>query len=157
MPMELMSPTGSLEGVIAAVRGGADAVYFGTGDFNARRNAKNLEGDDLAEALRYCRLRGVRTYVTVNTLVTDRELSRAREMILQLNQLGADALIVQDLGMARMIRALAPDLPIHASTQLTVHNIGGVLQAHRLGFSRVVLSRELPLEEIAFICKNSPV
>ena len=84
MPMELMSPAGSLEGVIAAVRGGADAVYFGTGDFNARRNAKNLEGDDLAEALRYCRLRGVRTYVTVNTLVTDRELSRAREMILQL-------------------------------------------------------------------------
>ena len=157
MPMELMSPAGSLEGVIAAVRGGADAVYFGTGDFNARRNAKNLEGDDLAEALRYCRLRGVRTYVTVNTLVTDRELSRAREMILQLNQLGADALIVQDLGMARMIRALAPDMPIHASTQLTVHNIGGVLQAHRLGFSRVVLSRELPLEEIAFICKNSPV
>ena len=157
MPMELMSPAGSLEGVIAAVRGGADAVYFGTGDFNARRNAKNLEGDDLAEALRYCRLRGVRTYVTVNTLVTDRELSRAREMILQLNQLGADALIVQDLGMARMIRALAPDLPIHASTQMTIHNIGGVLQAHRLGFSRVVLSRELPLEEIAFICKNSPV
>lgn len=157
MAMELMSPAGSLEGVIAAVRGGADAVYFGTGDFNARRNAKNLSGDDLAEALRYCRLRGVKTYITMNTLVTDRELVRAKELILELNQLGADALIVQDLGMARMIRSLAPELPIHASTQMTVHNIGGVLQAARLGFSRVVLSRELPLEEIAFICKNSPV
>lgn len=157
MSLELMSPAGSLEGVIAAVRGGADAVYFGTGDFNARRNAKNLTGDDLAEALRYCRLRGVKTYITMNTLVTDRELNRAKELILDLNQLGADALIVQDLGMARMIRALAPEMPIHASTQMTVHNIGGVLQAARLGFSRVVLSRELPLEEIAFICKNSPV
>ena len=78
MPMELMSPAGSMEGILAAVRGGADAVYFGTGDFNARRNAKNLEGEELAEAFRYCRLRGVRTYVTVNTLVTDGELSRQR-------------------------------------------------------------------------------
>ena len=152
MPMELMSPAGSLEGVIAAVRGGADAVYFGTGDFNARRNAKNLEGDDLAEALRYCRLRGVRTYVTVNTLVTDRELSRARELILQLNQLGADALIVQDLGMARMIRALAPDLPIHASTQMTIHTVQGALEAARLGIRRVVAARELSCKELDTLC-----
>ncbi|MBQ1704732.1 MAG: U32 family peptidase [Clostridia bacterium] len=157
MPMELMSPAGSPEGIIAAVRGGADAVYFGTDDFNARRNAKNLSGEDLIDAMRYCRLRGVKTYVTVNTLVTDRELLRARELILRLNELGADALIVQDLGMARMIRALAPEMPIHASTQMTVHNIGGVLAAHKLGFSRVVLSRELPLREIAFICKHSPI
>lgn len=157
MPMELMSPAGSMESVVAAVRGGADAVYFGTGDFNARRNAKNIDGDELAEVFRYCRLRGVKTYVTVNTLVTDRELLRAKELILRLNELGADALIVQDLGMARMIRALAPELPIHASTQLTVHNIGGVLAAHKLGFSRVVLARELPLREIAFLCKHSPI
>lgn len=157
MPMELMSPAGSMEGILAAVRGGADAVYFGTGDFNARRNAKNLEGEELAEAFRYCRLRGVRTYVTVNTLVTDRELSRAKELVLRLSELGADALIVQDLGMARLIRSVAPDLPIHASTQMTVHNLGGVLAAEKLGFSRVVLSRELPLKEIAFICARSPV
>ena len=135
MPMELMSPAGSLEGVIAAVRGGADAVYFGTGDFNARRNAKNLEGDDLAEALRYCRLRGVRTYVTVNTLVTDRELSRAREMILQLNQLGADALIVQDWGVAAAVKALAPSMPLHASTQMAIHSPAGVKTAEQLGFA----------------------
>ena len=157
MPMELMSPAGSMEGILAAVRGGADAVYFGTGDFNARRNAKNLEGEELAEAFRYCRLRGVRTYVTVNTLVTDRELSRAKELVLRLSELGADALIVQDLGMARLIRSVAPDLPILASTQMTVHNLGGVLAAEKLGFSRVVLSRELPLKEIEFICARSPV
>lgn len=157
MSMELMSPAGSFDSIVAAVRGGADAVYFGTGDFNARRNAKNLEGEELAEAIRFCRLRGVKTYVTMNTLVTDRELLRAKETVLRLNELGADALIVQDLGMARMIRAVAPDLPIHASTQMTVHNLGGVLAAAKLGFTRVVLSREVPLKEIEFICKNSPV
>ena len=155
--MELMSPAGSLEGVIAAVRGGADAVYFGTGDFNARRNAKNLEGEDLQEAMRFCRLRGVKTYVTLNTLLTDRELTRARETVLRLSELGADALIVQDLGVARMVRAAAPDLPIHASTQMTIHDLEGVKQAAELGFSRVVLSRELPLTEIEHICKHSPV
>ena len=156
MAMELMSPAGSMEGIIAAVRGGADAVYFGTGDYNARRNAKNLEGDELAEAFRYCRLRGVKTYVTMNTLVTDRELVRAKELVKKLSDLGADALIVQDLGMARLIRAVAPDLPIHASTQMTVHNLAGVLACAKLGFTRVVLSRELPLKEIEFICKRSP-
>ena len=156
MAMELMSPAGSMEGIIAAVRGGADAVYFGTGDYNARRNAKNLEGDELAEAFRYCRLRGVKTYVTMNTLVTDRELVRAKELVKKLSDLGADALIVQDLGMARLIRAVAPDLPIHASTQMTVHNLAGVLACAKLGFTRVVLSRDLPLKEIEFICKRSP-
>ncbi len=157
MAMELMSPAGSMEGIIAAVRGGADAVYFGTGDYNARRNAKNLEGEELADAFRYCRLRGVKTYVTMNTLVTDRELARAKDLVRKLSDLGADALIVQDLGMARLIRAVAPDLPIHASTQMTLHNLGGVLAAQKLGFTRVVLSRELPLKEIEFICKRSPV
>ena len=156
MAMELMSPAGSMEGIIAAVRGGADAVYFGTGDYNARRNAKNLEGEELADAFRYCRLRGVKTYVTMNTLVTDRELVRAKELVKKLSDLGADALIVQDLGMARLIRAVAPDLPIHASTQMTVHNLAGVLACAKLGFTRVVLSRELPLKEIEFICKRSP-
>lgn len=152
-----MCPAGSFEAVQAAVRGGADAVYFGAGDFNARRNAKNLSDEELAEALKYCRLRGVKTYLTVNTLVTDRELLTAQNLIRRLNALGADALIVQDLGMARMIRTLAPEQVIHASTQMSVHNLGGVLAAQKLGFSRVVLARELPREEIAFICKNSPI
>ena len=94
-----MCPAGSPEAVRAAVRAGADAVYFGAGDFNARRNAKNFSDEELAEALKYCRLRGVHTYLTVNTLVTDRELPAAKELILRLNELGADAVIVQDLGM----------------------------------------------------------
>ena len=157
MALEVMSPAGSLESVMAAVRGGADAVYFGAGDFNARRNAKNLTDEELATAMKYCRLRGVKTYITVNTLVTDRELLKAKALIEKLTVLGADALIVQDLGMARLIKSVSPDMPIHASTQMTVHNLAGVMAAHKMGFSRVVLSRELPLSEIAFICKNSPV
>ncbi|MGM9638849.1 MAG: DUF3656 domain-containing protein [Butyricicoccaceae bacterium] len=157
MALEVMSPAGSLESVMAAVRGGADAVYFGAGDFNARRNAKNLTDEELATAMKYCRLRGVRTYITVNTLVTDRELLRAKSLIEKLTQMGADALIVQDLGMARLIRAVSPEMPIHASTQMTVHNLAGVMAAQRMGFSRVVLSRELPLSEIAFICSRSPI
>ena len=157
MALEVMSPAGSLESVMAAVRGGADAVYFGAGDFNARRNAKNLTDEELATAMKYCRLRGVKTYITVNTLVTDRELLKAKALIEKLTVLGANALIVQDLGMARLIKSVSPDMPIHASTQMTVHNLAGVMAAHKMGFSRVVLSRELPLSEIAFICKNSPV
>ena len=94
MALEIMSPAGSFESVVAAVRSGADAVYFGAGDFNARRNAKNLSDEELAEAIRYCHLRGVKTYITVNTLVTDRELEKAKELILHLNRIGADALKV---------------------------------------------------------------
>lgn len=157
MPLEILSPAGSFEAMTAAVRAGADAVYFGAGGFNARRNAKNFGDDELASAMRYCHLRGVKTYVTVNTLVTDRELQEAKGLIARLNELGADALIVQDLGIARMARALAPDLPLHGSTQMTVHSLGGVLAAHKLGLERVVLSRELPLEEIRFICQRSPI
>ena len=129
MPLEILSPAGSFEALTAAVRAGADAVYFGAGGFNARRNAKNLGDDELAAAMRYCRLRGVKTYVTVNTLVTDREMPAAKELVSQINTLGADGAIVQDLGMVRMMRALAPDLPLHGSTQMTVHSLGGVLAA----------------------------
>ena len=150
-----MSPAGSYEGIVAAVQAGADAVYFGAGEFNARRNARNLGAEELPEAMRYCRLRGVKTYITVNTLVTDRELLAAKELVLQLAAWGADALIIQDLGMARMVRALVPDMPIFASTQMAIHNLPGALAAQRLGFSRVVLARELPLEQIAFIAKRT--
>ena len=157
MALEIMSPAGSLESVTAAVRGGADAVYFGAGDFNARRNAKNLSDEELAEAIKYCRLRGVKTYLTVNTLLSDRELSKAKSLVEKLTRMGADALIIQDLGVARLVKAVSPQMTMHASTQLTVHDLGGVLAAHELGFKRVVLSRELPLSEIEFICKRSPI
>ena len=157
MPLEILSPAGSFEAMQAAVRAGADAVYFGAGSFNARRNAKNFSDDELAAAFRYCRLRGVKTYVTVNTLVTDRELLQAKPLIQRLSDLGADALIVQDLGMVRLCRALAPDLPLHGSTQMSIHSLGGALAAHKLGLTRVVLARELPLSEIRFIAQNAPI
>lgn len=154
MALELMSPAGSLESAMAAIAGGADAIYFGAGDFNARRSAKNISGEELPELLRYCRLRGVHTYVTVNTLLTDRELQKAAFLISTLNREGASAVIVQDLGVLRMVRALAPDLPVHASTQMTVHDLAGAIACKEMGFSRVVLSRELPLDEIRFITER---
>lgn len=157
MALEILSPAGSYEALTAAIRAGADAVYFGAGDFNARRNAKNFTDEELTQAFRDCRLRGVKTYVTVNTLVTDRELPRLKPLLARLSALGADALIVQDLGVLRMVRALAPDLPLHGSTQMSVHSLEGVLAAQKLGLSRVVLARELPLAEIRHICAQSPI
>ncbi len=157
MAIKLLSPAGSYEAMVAAVATGADAVYFGTGDFHARRGAKNFTEEQVLEGIRYCRLRGVETYVTLNTLLTDRELSGAQELILTLNRWGVDAVIVQDLGVARMVRALAPEMQLHASTQLTVHNLAGALAMQQLGFSRVVLARELSLDQIAFITARADI
>lgn len=157
MALELMSPAGSLEALQAAVQAGADAVYFGAGDYNARRNAKNITEEQLPQALAYCRLRGVRTYVTVNTLLTDRELPQAARLIQLLNREGASAVITQDLGVLKLVRQVAPDLPVHASTQMTIHNLAGALACKELGFSRVVLSRELPLEQIQHITRHCGV
>ncbi len=155
--MELMCPAGSPEALEAAVQAGADAVYFGVGDYNARRNAKNITEDQLPQVLAYCRLRGVRAYVTVNTLLSDRELPQAARLLQNLSRHGADAVIVQDLGVLRLAQAAAPDLPVHASTQMTVHNLAGALACKDMGFSRVVLSRELPLEEIRLISQRCGV
>ncbi len=155
--IELLAPAGSFEAMVAAVQNGADAVYMGFGDFNARRGAKNLSSDEMLQAVEYCRLRGVKTNITLNTLLTDRELARAEEIVKQINRIGADAVIVADWGLARMIRQVAPELPIHASTQMTIHSLDGVKYAAEHGFSRVVLSRELSREQISYICKNSPV
>lgn len=152
--LELMSPGGSLESLYAAARGGADAVYFGGGDFNARRNAKNLTQEELETAIKYLKVRDKKSYITVNTLLTDRELKELVPFLQFLNDVGASAVIVQDLAVARIIHTAFPDLPMHGSTQLTVHNLGGALALKELGFSRVVLSRELPLSEIEYISKN---
>lgn len=154
---ELLAPAGSFEGVRAAVQSGADAVYLGFGTFNARRGAKNFTREEMAEAIRYCRARGVKTNVTFNILALDRELEAAMEDVRFLNEAGADALIVQDLGVARLIREHAPDLPLHASTQMTIHNLDGALAAKKLGFSRVVLSRECTLEQIREITARAGV
>lgn len=154
---ELLAPAGSMEAVRAAVQNGATAVYLGFGSFNARRGAKNFTADEMRQALAYCRLRGVKTNVTVNTLVSDRELPRLLADVRLLLEAGADALIVQDLGAARAIRARFPDAVLHASTQLTVHSLAGARAAKALGFSRVVLSRELPLEAIRHITRHAGV
>ena len=155
--MELLSPAGSMEALRAAVCNGADAVYLGADTFNARMNARNFSAADLQEAVVYCHVRGVKVHLTLNTLVLDREMPRAAELIRMAASCGVDAFIVQDLGMVSLCRQLAPDVPIHASTQMSIHSLEGVLEAAALGCSRVVLARELPAEEIAHICKKSPV
>ena len=155
--MELLAPAGSMEALRAAVCNGADAVYLGADTFNARINARNFSAADLQEAVVYCHVRGVKVHLTLNTLVLDREMPRAAELIRLAASCGVDAFIVQDLGMVSLCRQLAPDMPIHASTQMSIHSLEGVMEAAALGCSRVVLARELPAEEIAHICKKSPV
>ena len=155
--MELLAPAGSMEALRAAVCNGADAVYLGADTFNARMNARNFSAADLQEAVVYCHVRGVKVHLTLNTLVLDREMPRAAELIRLAASCGVDAFIVQDLGMVSLCRQLAPDVPIHASTQMSIHSLEGVLEAAALGCSRVVLARELPAEGIAHICKKSPV
>ena len=155
--LELLSPAGSMESVTAAVQNGADAVYFGYGDFNARRNAKNFTQEAAAAAVSYCHLRGSRVFLTLNTLLTDRELPAAAQVAAQASEMGVDALIVQDVGVARMLRQTVPDLPIHGSTQMSVHSLDGVKRCADLGMERVVLSRELSRDQIEYICLRSPI
>ncbi len=155
--LELLAPAGSPEAVTAAVQSGADAVYLGYGDFNARRNAKNFSKEEFAAAVSYCHLRGVKVYLTLNTLVADRELPGAALIAAEASQLGTDAVLVQDLGVLRMLRQTVPDLPVHASTQMTICNLDGVNRCADLGMSRVVLARELSREAIAYICARAPI
>ena len=155
--LELLSPAGSVDALRAAVCNGADAVYLGVEAFNARHGAKNFKLDDLAEAVRYCHVRGVQVHLTLNTLVSDREMPEAAKTVAAAARAGVDAFIVQDLGMLALCRSIAPRVPLHASTQMSIHSLEGVKEAAALGVSRVVLARELPQKDIAFICRNSPV
>ncbi len=152
MRPELLAPAGGPEALTAAVQCGADAVYLGCGDFNARRSAKNFTPEELASAVEYCHLRGVRVYLTLNTLLTDRELPAAASLAAYASEVGVDALLVQDWGVLRAVRAAAPDLPLHASTQMSIHNLDGAKVARDLGLTRVVLAREMDREEIAAVC-----
>ena len=136
--LELLAPAGSMEAVTAAVQNGADAVYLGYGDFNARRNAKNFTREEVAAAVSYCHLRGCKVFLTLNTLLTDRELPAAAQVAAHASDIGVDAVLVQDLGVARMVRQTVPDLPIHASTQMTIHSLDGVKQCADLGNRLVV-------------------
>lgn len=155
--LELLAPAGSPEAVTAAVQSGADAVYLGYGAFNARRNAKNFSLEELAAAVSYCHTRGVKVYLTLNTLVTDRELPSAAQVAEEAAGAGVDAVLIQDLGVLRMLRQVAPQLPVHGSTQLTVHSLDGVRRCADLGMTRVVLSRELSRDAMETICLRSPI
>ena len=155
--LELLAPAGSMEALYAAVQNGANAVYLGCGSFNARQGAKNFTVQMLQEAVRYCHIRGVQVHLTLNTLVSDREIPEVSVLIRQAAAAGVDAFIVQDLGVVQLCRQIAPKVPIHGSTQLTVHSLAGVLFCAAMGMSRVVLSRELDRAQIQYICQKSPV
>lgn len=155
--IELLSPVGDFECLKAAVQNGANAVYFGAKSFGARAFASNFDDQTLEEAINYAKLRGVKTNLTLNTLIKEDEFEDAFNLAKKAYELGIDAIIIQDLGLAKELIKKITDLPLHASTQMTVHNLEGVKLLEKLGFKRVVLSRELSLEEIEYICKNSNI
>ena len=150
--MEILAPAGNREALERAEAAGADAVYLGYAAFSARAGAGNFDRQALEEAIRFAHLRHMRVHVTVNTLIKDDELEQAAEVLRMLRELRADAVLVQDLGVLRMIRALCPDLAVHASTQMAIHNRTGAAWCRRMGMRRVVLARECSLEEIRRCC-----
>ena len=155
--LELLAPAGSMEALRAAVQNGANAVYLGCGQFNARQSAKNFTPQTLEEAVKYCHVRGVAVHLTLNTLVSDKETPELVELIRVAAAANVDAFIVLDLGVVRLCAQIAPHIAIHGSTQMTVHNLPGVLLCAAMGMKRVVLSRELSREEIRYITANSPI
>ena len=154
--MELLSPAGGWEAMVAAVQNGADAVYMGFGGLNARRSARNFTDEEFREAVAYCHLRGVKVYLTLNTLVTDRELPAAAEALKKASDMGVDAILIQDWGIWRLAREIAPEVPLHASTQMSLHTLGGACRAAELGLERVVLARELSRRDIHTITRGCP-
>ncbi len=154
--IELLSPAGNFEALVAAISGGADAVYVGGKNFGARAFAGNFDAEELRLAVEYCHLHGVKLYVTVNTLVYDREFSELLDYAVHLYKIGVDAIICADLGAIRRIKQRVPNLEIHASTQMSVHNTSGTFSAYDLGCTRVVPARELSLPDIKKIVDESP-
>lgn len=154
---ELLAPVGSFEALVAAVENGAQAVYLGGKLFGARHYAPNFDDEELAAGVRYAHLRNVLVYVTVNTLVDTEELPDLASYLRRLYTIGVDAIIVQDIAVAQIARKVVPGLHLHGSTQMTIHNLAGVEYLAALGFHRVVLARELSLEDIRYICKHSSV
>ena len=152
---EILAPAGGMEQLIAAVRCGADAVYLGTKNFNARNSAANFDCESLAEAVKYCHARNVCVYVTMNTLVTDKEAADVINEIKMIAKSGADAVIIQDLAVAALWRKYCPTMKLHASTQMTIHNVAGAKQAEKLGFDRIVLASELTVDEIKTIAEST--
>lgn len=156
MTPELLAPAGSPEALRAAVENGADAVYLGWGGFNARRGAQNFSREEFAGAVSYCHARGVRVFLTLNILLTDRELPGALEAARTASRLGVDAVLVQDWGLFDLLRHALPDLPLHASTQMSLFTSGGAAEIAGDGCQRVVLARECSAEETASVCAACP-
>ena len=154
--IEILAPAGGFDSLIAAVRSGADAVYLGEKSFSARSSAKNFDDEELKKAVAYCHIHSVKVYVTLNTLVFDDEFDRLKNAIISAARADADALIVQNMGVARLAGQLVPDMPLHASTQMSVHTASGVRALYEMGFKRVVLSREMSADEIKR-CAEIPV
>lgn len=152
--MELLSPAGSFSALCSAVQSGADAVYIGGSSFSARRSAVNFSLEEIKKAVEYCHLRGVKLHVAANILVKEKEKAEFLQYIGELNDIGVDAVIIQDIGMASLVRRMYPDLPLHASTQMTVASSKAAEFLKEMGFSRIVLARELSAEAIENICKN---
>ena len=146
--IELLAPAGTWEALEAAVNAGANAIYLGGKAFGARAYADNFGREELAKAVYFCHMHHVRLYITVNTLIDDKELQELAEYLLFLNNVGVDGIIVQDLGVIRLARKLVPELPLHASTQMTVTNSAGVVFAGKNGIVRVVPARELSLADL---------
>lgn len=152
--VELLAPVGSFEALKAAVQNGVNAVYLGGKDFGARASANNFDRDELKEAVKYAHIRGVQVFVTTNTLRKENEIEDFLEYAKFLYDIDVDAIILQDIGMARLIKRELPDFELHASTQMVAHSLEDVKYLESVGFDRVVLAREVTVEEIKYICDN---
>lgn len=152
--IELLAPVGDFECLKAAVQNGADSVYFGANMFNARASAKNFDIDTLKQAIEYCNLRNVKSHLTLNILIKNNEFEDAVFLAKKAYEFGVDSIIVQDFGLANFLIKHFPYMSIHASTQMSIHNLEGALELQKLGFKRVVLARELAINEIEYICQN---
>ena len=155
--VELLAPAGTYEAFLAAVENGANAVYMGGKLFNARANASNFDIDELRKIVEYAHLRNVKIHITMNTLLDDTEISEALDFAYEIYKIGVDAVIVQDIGLAKVLHEHIPNLELHASTQLSTHTLEGVNELAKIGFSRVVLARELSIDEIKYIVENTNI
>ena len=152
--IELLAPVGSFDSLKAAVQNGADAVYLGGKEFSARASANNFDKEELKKAVEYAHIRGVEVFVTANTLIKQNEVESFLEYAKYLYDIDVDAIILQDIGMAKLIKRHLPDFEIHASTQMVAHSLEDVRYLESVGFDRVVLAREVNVNEIKYICEN---
>ncbi len=153
--VELLAPAGNINSFKAACASGADAIYMGVNLFNARVMAENFTIEEYIKCIRFAHLRGIKVYLTLNTLIKDDKIKEALEIVIKLYSNGLDAVILQDIGLASLIHEIMPDLHMHASTQMSIYSLDQVKFLEKMGFKRVVLARELTINEIEYICKNS--